>query len=173
MTDKAKKVLIILLIIVVIVGGIVAYFVSTSEERKQRKQEQDIIDKASTDSNISTDKMRDFKIIDVDKYLELYKGDSLSIVYIGRSGCEFCQTAEPIIKNIMYEYKFDINYLSTDGFDDEDRVNMLNSDKYFKEKQGIDTPCILIVKDNSIVDIIEGLADKDSYIKFFKENNII
>ena len=47
------------------------------------------------------------------------------------------------------------------------------ADKYFKEKQGIDTPCILIVKDNSIVDIIEGLADKDSYIKFFKENNII
>lgn len=173
MTDKSKKVIIVFLIVFAIIMGIVMYLVSTSEERKLKKQEQEIINKSSDDSSsVSRDKMRDFKIIDVDKYLELYKGSKVSVVYIGRSGCEFCQTAEPIIQNIMYEKKFDIYYLSTDGFDSEDRANMLNSDNYFKEKKGISTPCIIIVKDSSIVDIIEGLADKDTYLKFFKENNV-
>ena len=173
MTDKAKKVIIIFLIVCAIVSGLVMYLVSTSEERTLKKQEKDIINKSGNDSSkVSSDKMREFKIINVDKYLELYKGNSASIVYIGRSGCEFCQIAEPIIQNIMYEKKFDIYYLSTDGFDDEDRVNMLNSDNYFKEKKGISTPCILIVKDSSIVNKIEGLADKDTYLRFFKENNV-
>ena len=173
MTDKAKKIIIVFLIVFAIIMGIILYFVSTSEERKLKNQQQDIIDKSNRDSNkVSRDKMRDFKMIDVDKYLELYKGKSASIVYIGRSDCQFCQTAEPIIQNIMYEKKFDIYYLSTDGFDSEDKTNMLNSDDYFKEKKGISTPSVLIVKDSSIVDIIEGLADKDTYLKFFKENNV-
>ena len=173
MNDKTKKGIVIFLIIMAIVLGIVLYLVSSSEERKLKQQEQDIINKSSKESNkVSKDKMRDFTIIDVDKYLELYKGKTASVIYIGRSDCEFCQTAEPIIKNIMYEKKFDIYYLSTDGFDSEDRTNMLNSDKYFKEKKGISTPCILIVKNSSIVDIIEGLADKDTYLDFFKENNV-
>lgn len=173
MTDKAKKVIIIFLIVCAIVLGIVMYLVATKEERALKQQEQDIIDKSGNDSSkVSRDKMRDFKMINVDKYLELYKSNDASIVYIGRSGCEFCQTAEPIIQNIMYEKKFDIYYLSTDGFDDEDRTNMLNSDDYFKEKKGISTPCILIVKNSSIVNMIEGLADKDTYLEFFKENNV-
>ena len=173
MTDKAKKVIIIVLIVCAIFSGIVMYLVATKEERELKKQEQDIINKSGSDSSkVSRDKMRDFKMINVDKYLELYKGKDISIVYIGRSGCQYCQTAEPIIQNIMYEKKFDMYYLSTDGFDDEDRVNMLNSDNYFKEKKGISTPCISIVKDSSIVDKIEGLADKDTYLKFFKENNV-
>ena len=173
MTDKAKKIIVILLIIVAIVFGVVMYLVSTSEERNLKKQERSIIEKSSKDSNkVSRDRMKDFKMINVDKYLDLYKSNTISVVYIGRSGCEYCQTAEPIIQNIMYEKNFDIYYLSTDSFDDDDRVNMLNSDDYFKEKRGISTPCILIVKDSSIVDRIEGLADKDTYLDFFKENNI-
>ncbi len=174
MTDKAKKIMIVCLIIFVVVGGIVMYLVSTSEERNLKKQQQNVINNASNDSgNVSSDEMKDFIIIDTDKYLELYKGDKTSVVMIGRSGCEFCQTAEPIIKNIMYEKKIDVYYLSTDGFDSEDREKMLNSDKYFQEKKGISTPCILIVKNSTIVDIIEGLADKNNYLDFFKENNII
>ena len=174
MTDKAKKIMIVCLIIFVVVGGIVMYLVSTSEERNLKKQQQNVINNASNDSgNVSSDEMKDFIIIDTDKYLELYKGDKTSVVMIGRSGCEFCQTAEPIIKNIMYEKKIDVYYLSTDGFDSEDREKMLNSDKYFQEKNGMPTPLLLLVKNAKIVDKVEGLISKDEYIEFFDNNKII
>ena len=123
--------------------------------------------------NIKKSEMKEYKIINIDKYLELYKNDKASVVVIGRSGCEFCQIADPILKNISYKYDFTIDYLSLDEFDSDASSKLLNSDEYFKEKGGVETPLLLIVKKSSIVDYYEGLNDYDGYVEILKNNKII
>ena len=60
-----------------------------------------------------------------------------------------------------------------DGFSEEDKANLLNSDKYFQKKDGMPTPLLLLVKNSKIIDKVEGLISKDEYIEFFDNNKII
>lgn len=167
--NKTRWVFIIILALIVIVSGIAIIFSVTKDDRSANK----LIDGSTKEADeIDADHMRDFKIIDVDKYLELYKSDKTSVVIIGRAGCEYCTIAEPILKNISYEYEVDFYYLSTDTFSGDDGTKFLNSDEYFKEKGGVSTPTVLILN-KGIVDMNVGLDDTEGYENFFKENNII
>ena len=174
---KNKKMAIILIGSVVLIGlfiGLIVLLSSSSNERKKSNIEESIIDTATRESNSIDDKeKKDFIIIDVDKYLEILNNDQLSIVIVGRSGCEYCQIAEPILQKISKDYDLDINYLSVDTFDEEDNDKFLESDSYFKEKGGVSTPTILIIKDKEIKTRLEGLYTTDDYIAFFKENSVI
>ena len=150
-----KKMAIILIGSVVLIGlfiGLIVLLSSSSNERKKSNIEESIIDTATRESNSIDDKeKKDFIIIDVDKYLEILNGDELSVVIVGRSGCEYCQIAEPILQKISKDYDLDINYLSVDTFDKEDNDRFLESDSYFKEKGGVATPTILIIEDKEII----------------------
>ena len=80
---------------------------------------------------------------------------------------------EPIVKNIVYEYGVTVNYLNTDELDDEGQAEFIKSDDYFEEKGGYGTPMLIVVKDDEFVDVLEGLTDKDTAVKFFKDNGLI
>lgn len=165
---KTRIIFISILTSIVVLFLVILLLAITAESRARNKAIRESSKEAS-----ETNKKKDFKNIDVDKYLELYKGDKVSIVLIGRSGCEFCTIAEPILQGIAYDKNLDIYYLSTDGFSDEDKTNLLNSDKYFQKKNGMPTPLLLLIKKSKIVDKVEGLTSKDEYIEFFDKNKII
>ena len=80
---------------------------------------------------------------------------------------------EPIVRNIVYEYGVTVNYLNTDELDDDGQAKFVKSDDYFDEKGGYGTPMLIIVKDDKFVDVLEGLSDKDTVVKFFKDNGLI
>ena len=166
--NKTRVIFISILVGIVAICAVVIFLVATSEERARNR----LIKSAEKDAN-STEKKKDFTNIDVDKYLKLYAGNDKSVVLIGRSGCEFCKIADPIIQGIAYDNNLKVYYLSTDGFSDEDKTNLLNSDEYFKEKEGMPTPLLLVVGDSKIHDKVEGLVSKDEYIEFLDENGII
>ncbi|MBQ6538863.1 MAG: hypothetical protein IJL76_01105 [Bacilli bacterium] len=171
--DKKKEVIIMAIIaIVVVIIAIIAIFMNGGaiSQAQQKKYVNSIEEEAD---QIKKSEMKDFNKIDIDKYLDLYKGKDESIVMIGRTDCEFCPIAEPILKNIAHLYDLDINYLSLDTFDDKDREKLLKSDKYFEELGGVETPMILIVKDKKIIDHTEGLYSGKEYTQFFIDNSII
>ncbi len=171
--DKKKEVIIMAIIaIVVVVVAIVVVVMNgdTIGKAQQKKYVNSIEEEAD---QIKKSEMKDFNKIDIDKYLDLYKGKDKSIVMIGRTDCEFCPIAEPILKNIAHVYDLKINYLSLDTFDDKDREKLLKSDKYFEELGGVETPMILIVKNKSIVNHVEGLMSGKEYVEFFEDNSII
>lgn len=165
---KTRIIFISILTGIVVLFLVVLLLAVTTESRVKNKAVRQGSKEAS-----ETNKKKDFKNIDVDKYLELYKQNKVSIVLIGRSGCEYCAIAEPILQGIAYDNKLDIYYLSTDGFSEEDKANLLNSDKYFQKKDGMPTPLLLLVKNSKIIDKVEGLISKDEYIEFFDNNKII
>ena len=170
-----KVTVIVIIIIAVFVLGFGAIIFLTREDGTvEKKQVKSYVEKIEDDSDsVKKSEMADFTNIDIDKYLELYNGDKASVVLIGRSGCEYCVIVEPIIRNIMYKNKIDINYLSLDNFDDDARDKLLNSDKYFKDSGGVNTPMLLIVKNKKIVDYEDGLISRSEYMDFLEKNNII
>ena len=167
--NKTRTIFIVILVLMIVLAGVAIVFSVTKDDRSANK----LLGNSSKEADeIDSKHMRDFKIIDVDKYLELYNSDKTRVIIIGRTGCEYCSIAEPILKNISYEYEVDFYYLSIDTFSDDDGTKFLESDEYFKEKGGVNTPTILIVN-KGIVDMNVGLDDTEGYEKFFKDNNII
>ena len=174
---KNKKMGLILvgsLLILILFIVLIVVLSTGSKEREKSNIEESIIETATKESNSIDDKEKaDFVMINVDKYLKLLEKDEVNVVLIGRSGCQYCQIAEPIFQKISKDYKFKINYLSTDSFTKEDNDKFLNADEYFKEKGGIATPTILIISNDKIDARLEGLYTTSDYIQFFKENSII
>ena len=59
-----------------------------------------IVANAQKESNAVKDsEKKDFTQIDVDKYLDYYKGEENTLILIARPTCHYCQIAEPIIQN--------------------------------------------------------------------------
>ena len=100
---RTRIIFISILIVLALLLLLVLFLALTSESR-----EKSAAIKKSYKEAAETDKKKEFKNIDVEKYLELYKENNVSIVLIGRSGCEFCTIAEPILQGIAYDNKLDI-----------------------------------------------------------------
>ena len=131
-----------------------------------------IVANAQKESNAVKDsEKKDFTQIDVDKYLDYYKGEENTLILIARPTCHYCQIAEPIIQNIAYKYDININYLNTDEFKDDDQEKLVNSDDTFTN--GFGTPLLLVVSNNKIVDSVDGLTDNAHYTEFFKKYGYI
>ena len=114
---------------------------------------------------ISDEEKKAFNYINIDQYFELLGGDELSIILLARPGCQYCQIAEPIIQNVMYQYNLEVNYLNTDDFDEDALGRFINSDDMWSE--GFGTPMLYLVQKNGIIDVVDGVTDRAHYKEFF------
>ena len=175
--EKIKNVTIVVLILIIVFGA--SYFTSELQQCNNGESTTSSDTDSSTtttsdtssSSDIPEDEQDDLTDIDIDEYLDLKEGDEASIIYIARPTCHYCQEMEPIVRNIVYEYGVEVNYLNTDELDDDGQAKLVKSDDYFSEGYG--TPLLLVVKDDEIVDIQEGLTDKDTTVNFLKDNGFI
>lgn len=170
--EKIKSATIVVLVLIIVFGA--SYFASELQEcdgSKSTTASSTDSTTSSTNSDISEEEQGDLKEIDIDEYLDLKEGSEASIIYIARPTCHYCQEMEPIVRNIVYEYDVEVNYLNTDELDDEGQAKLIESDDYFSEGYG--TPLLLVVQDDEIVDILEGLSEKDATVEFLRDNGFI
>lgn len=125
----------------------------------------------SESASVKASEKKEPNQIDVPDYLELKAGSEAKIILLARPTCGYCQIAEPILYNIAYEYDLEINYLNSDNFTEDDEVDFIKSDELFSKGYG--TPYLFIVKDDAVLDSIEGMTDRAHYIEFFKHYGII
>ena len=176
---KIKSATIVVLILIIVFGA--SYFTSelqecdnggsTTTSSNDSSSTGSSSSSSTSTSDIPEDEQGELTSIDIDDYLDLKEGSDASIIYIARPTCHYCQEMEPIVRNIVYEYGVKVNYLNTDELDDEGQSKLIKSDDYFSEGYG--TPLLLVVKDDEIVDIQEGLSTKDATVNFFKDNGFI
>jgi len=159
--EKVKNTTIVVLVLIIVFGA--SYFTSELKE----------CDNGGSSTTTSSTNKGDLNEIGIDEYLDLLKGDEASIIYVARPTCHYCQEMEPIVKNIVYEYGIEVNYLNTDELDDEGQADFIESNDYFDEEGGYGTPMLIVVKDDEFVDVLEGLTDKDTAVNFFKDNGLI
>lgn len=174
--EKNQKIMISLLIGVFVILLGFSFFVgkddSDSSNNQMSEETNSIIDNAQKESDsVKDSEKKELTEIKMDKYIELYEGNESKLILIARPTCHYCQIAEPIIKNIAYENDLEIYYLNTDNFEGDDETKLVQSNEYFSEEFG--TPLLLVVKNNEIIDKVDGLTDKSNYIEFFKSNGFI
>ena len=169
---KNKKILIVIGIIVLVVLLIISFNIEEKDTSVVSENPDVILSNAEKESTeVKENEKKKLEEINLDKYIEYYEGNQKSVVLIARPTCHYCQIAEPIIQKISKEKDIVINYLNTDNFTEEDQTRFKESNEEFKE--GFGTPMLLIIGDNEIKDMVDGLTDKYHYIKFLEDNGII
>lgn len=165
--DSIKTIIIVILVLVIVIGGsFVASMLGVNSENNIGGSSY-----GKEQESIPEDEQGDLNMINIDQYLSLKQESNLSIIYIARPTCSYCQMQEPIVKNLVYLYNINVNYLNTDELDEDGFNQLIASDEYFNE--GFGTPLILLVKDNKIVDKAPGYHSKNELITFFQNNGII
>ncbi len=108
----------------------------------------------------------------IDKYNELYNNEELSIIYIGRTGCGYCEKYDPIIKEVIEEYKLSYYYIDLSKLTQTDRKNLYETGEVFKD-ENFGTPTTIIASKKTIIKSHIGYMDKDSLVKFLQETKVI
>lgn len=161
-----KKILIIFGIFLLCFG---MYFVSKDDSNDSSESDTYSIAEAES-SKISDDKLREYTNINIDSYFDLYNSDETSIIAFIKDGCQYCEIANKIIKNIMYENDFDLNSVVTNTLTEEEQEKLINSNSYFSS---FGTPSIVVVSEGDIIDSIDGLNTTKEYENFFKKYGLI
>ncbi len=168
--DSWKTLIIVVLVLIVVIGG--TFFISELSIDSTNSPKQLGYDNASfVEEEIAESEQAELTTIAFADYLNLKAGSDLSIIYLARPTCGYCQQQEPIMKNLVYLYQLPVNYLNTDELSEDEFNGLIESDEYFSS--GFGTPLILLVKDNQIVDKAEGYHTKDELITFFTDNGFI
>ncbi len=171
--ENIKTIVIVALVLIIVLGG--SFLLSevsskTGSYDKNNTAQESIEDEIETE-DIPEEEQGELTSIRIDDYLELKKQEEKSIILIARPTCHYCQMFDPIIKNVVYLYGIQVNYLNTDELSTEEQTKLIESDDFFKDGYG--TPLTLIVQNNKIVDQINGYTTKENTIQFFKDNGII
>ena len=172
MNKKIGIILFILFIVLILLLTICTIFVKKNEGGILPNEETKIINNAKIESrSIKETKQIKPNEITTNEYFEKYGNSEKSIILISRNTCEYCKIVEPIIFNIAYEEKIEINYLDIEKLTPYEQDTIVNSNEYLKEN--FDIPLLLIVGDNNIIDKVNGLTDKTHFLEFFQKNNIL
>ena len=170
--DK-KKTGIIIGVVVLIGLLIVSCLIPPKGKTEELSNDGEVIyaNAVSESNSITNEERKPYSSITIDDYLEKYRGTKESIILIGRDTCQYCMIAEPILQKLANDYDLEIYYLNTDYFSEDDINTLANSNEYFNN--GFGTPLLMIVKDETIVDTVDGLVDTAHYKLFLRNNGMI
>lgn len=172
LNNKNNKVFVVISVFVVILVCLISFLAGSKKDKVETSDDSNtLFDKIKKESEVITDNIKkDFTRISVDDYLNYYHGSEDTLILVGRSGCNYCHVAEPIIQNIMFVYDIDIKYLSTDDFTEETEDKFMSSDS---ELNSFSTPLLMVVSNDKIKDKKDELTDTNGYLTFLINNGFI
>lgn len=153
--EKIQGIIIVILLLIIAFGG--SYFASEIKNCSVNTENKEV----------------ELTNISYTEYKEIKEEDELSIIYIARPGCSYCQQQEPIVKEIMQEYDLTFNYMNTDDMSSEELEELINSYDTFEGGDNFGTPTILLVQKGKIVDSNIGYSEKEALVSFLTEHNLI
>ncbi len=170
--DKNKKIGLGLIgAIFLIILLVLSFTIKSNDVEILSNDPEEIMDNAQKESAaIKENEMREFTKISVDTFLDYYKENAVRIVIFARPSCQYCEIAEPIIKNIAYKNNLVIYYVNTEEINETGRRKLEEANDFFKT---LGTPTLLIIENNTIKEYIDGLTDKAHYNDFLRRNNFI
>ena len=102
--------------------------------------------------------------ISFDEYLDLYKKEELSFIYLYHPSCINCNSYEEKLLKLESEFDIKINKLDYSNFDESD-LSILKSSNSFLE-DGISIPIILSIKNGYAVGGISGIKEYSALKNF-------
>ena len=108
-----------------------------------------------------------FKKINYDEFMDTYKGDKQTLIYIGRATCIHCVNFIPVLKDAQDKYDYETYYLDISEITEQQYNNIKKLNKFLDENFG-GTPMVIIVKNGKIIDNGSwiGEGSKNDFYKF-------
>lgn len=103
------------------------------------------------------------------KFEEAFASDKPTLVYIGRTSCNYCTLFNPTLEDMKERYGFDYLYFNIDEY----------SSSYFNkiveklELTKIGTPYLAVVGNNTTIDKITGIPENNEFFELLQKNGII
>ena len=169
---KNKNILFTIIIVVSFLLLIIISFTINDNKQELLSDDQNVIlaNAEQESSSINSKKMKQHIEINIDTFFKYYNKNKEKIILFARPSCHYCEIAEPIIKNLAYEYNLNIYAINTETITEEEKNKLLETNDFFKS---LGTPTLIIVKNGTILDSINGLTDRAHYKKLLKDNNYI
>ena len=171
MKDK-KKIAFCLLFIILLLLITISLFINRDDEEDILLDEpEEILEAAERQSEeVNKKEIKEHTKIYVDTFIKYINNKEKKLILFARPSCNYCEIAEPILKNLAYKYKFEINYINTEEITEEEKEKLKEVDEFF---ENLGTPTLLVIEKGEIVDMVDGLTDKAHYKAFLKDNKII
>ena len=119
---------------------------------------------------VKEEELTDIKMTD---YRELLSSDEVSLIYLASPSCGYCRQQEPIMKDLVREYDFEVNYLNTNSINNTDADELYSLyGSVQEERYGVDglrTPTILIVQNGKLLDMQLGNIELDGLVKLLEK----
>ena len=142
MNEKKKLIIVLTMIVAVFLTVIIGQFLSTQKSHSMRK--------------------------DVDR---LYNGDEISIIYIGRTTCGYCQLFTPVIDSFSEKYNFDYHFIDIDKLTNGDLIKVLNIVGVDTEEFG--TPYLVVSQGGKKIIEQNGYIDEAGLFSVLKSAGVI
>lgn len=116
-----------------------------------------------------------FHDININEYIDLFKGEELSPILVGRPDCSFSSKAYKYLNNVIREYGIVIYYLNINHFSYQAKTLFEESHEVFTD-QNWGTPMVLLVQKQDIIKKIDGFVTgktEEEYLDMFIEANLI
>lgn len=120
-------------------------------------------------SSIKGNNDKELKEVDINGYLEKVKADGYNFMYVGRTGCHYCEQFDVSIEELFASYNIDMYYIDISKLDEEGTSKLIASDKYFSENEW-GTPTSILYKDGVKVDMLSGYVDGSKLKEFVVKN---
>lgn len=107
------------------------------------------------------------------EYMEIIKEDGISIIYVARPTCSYCQMFEPVLTEVLKEYKIGVEYIDISAISTQDEWNEFYNSNEFLSSGEWGTPTLMIYKNKELYKVNAGYVDKDTLVNFLVENELI
>ncbi len=155
---KKNDIVLLVVGIVLVIIGLFAYSKKTSSTFGGE------VEKPSTEVGIHE--------ISFKQYQYLTSTEDKDIIFIGATGCGWCEKYRPVLEEVASENNLTVYYLDIANLNNTSYNDLVNSNDWLKSNQW-GTPTTLILTSNKTVDVLEGYAEKDKVVEFFKNNGYI
>ena len=107
----------------------------------------------------------------LNEFYSAFSGTENKLVMIGRDNCSWCKLFKPILDSFSEEYGLDYLYINTNELTNSSLNELLKTINVSRDEFG--TPLTAVVKDNTVVDSINGFTDESEVFEFLKKYNFI
>ena len=108
-----------------------------------------------------------FTEISYNQFMDTYKENKQTLIYIGRATCIHCVNFIPVLKDAQDKYDYETYYLDISDITEQEYNNIKKLNNFLDENFG-GTPMVIIVKNGKIIDngTWIGEGSKSDFYKF-------
>lgn len=115
--------------------------------------------------------------ITMDDFNELWNDEAVSVIYLARDTCGYCQQQKPILIEFMTKYDVVVNYIDVSKLDTDGANTLYEKYGAFQEEKygvdGIRTPTILFISGGKLLYQTLGVIDEAGLVDYFTEYGLI